>query len=338
MNVMATIKDIAQLAQVSIATVSRILNDDQSISVTKETREKVLSIANELQYVKKKKTMVKVDSTFSIGIIQWYTLEQELEDPYYLAVRLGIEKFCEKEKIRIVRYFKNDTETPICHEDGLICIGKFSKEEIDYFKGCCENIIFVDLISENIEENSIVLDFEKAMEEVLDYLCSLNHRSIGYLGGEEFDKDHKKFNDARLKAFIHYALVHKLDYEPYMMLGEYTRESGYLMTKQLIEENRLPTALFAASDPIAIGALRALQEANIDVPKQVSLIGFDDISASGYTTPPLTTVHAPAQEMGEYAARIVYSKALCHTSIPMKMYLPCHLIKRETCNKKEDES
>ena len=109
------------------------------------------------------------------------------------------------------------------------------------------------------------------------------------------------------------------------------------MTKKMIEKGNLPTALFAASDPIAIGALRAMQEAGIEVPKQVSLIGFDDISASSYTNPPLTTVHAPAQEMGEYAAKLVVSKLLCDTLIPMKIYLPCHLVKRETCQIKEDQ-
>lgn len=335
---MATIKDIAQLAQVSSATVSRILNHDATISVTPETRQKVQKIAKELQYTKKTRTQIKPAPSFTIGIVQWYSLEQELEDPYYLSVRLGVERYCQQQEIPIVRYFKNDQHHPdIGQKDGLICIGKFSEEEIAYFKTCCQNILFVDLISETIQENSIVLDFDKAMQDVLDYLCSLNHQKIGYLGGEEFGSDHKKFSDARLKAFRQYALLHGLEVQPYIMLGQYTSESGYQMTKKMIDEGTLPSALFAASDPIAMGALRALQEAKIEVPKQVSLIGFDDISASAYTNPPLTTVHAPALEMGEYAAQLVASKLLCNTKIPMKIYLPCHLVKRETCQIKEDQ-
>ena len=335
---MATIKDIAQLAQVSPATVSRILNQDATISVTPETRQKVLEIAKELQYTKKTRNQIGSVPAFTIGIVQWYSLEQELEDPYYLSVRLGVERYCQQMGIPIVRYFKNDQHHPdISQRDGLICIGKFSEDEISYFKSCCQNILFVDLISETIRENSIVLDFDKAMQDVLDYLCSLHHRKIGYLGGEEFGSDHKKFNDARLKAFLQYALLHNLEVQPYIMLGQYTSESGYQMTKKMIEKGNLPTALFAASDPIAIGALRAMQEAGIEVPKQVSIIGFDDISASSYTNPPLTTVHAPAQEMGEYAAKLVVSKLLCDTLIPMKIYLPCHLVKRETCQIKEDQ-
>lgn len=329
---MATIKDIASLANVSSSTVSRILNQDTTISVTPETRQKVWQIAKELHYTKKIKNSSPMNTSFTMGIVQWYTLEQELEDPYYLSIRLGAERYCQEHGIQVLRYFKSDQDYHAIDKiDGLICIGKFSKEEISEFKTKSQNILFVDLISEGIEENSIVLDFEKAMKDVLNYIRELGHVSIGFLGGEEFGSDYKKFSDPRLKTFKSYAKEYGIHYESFIRLGEYTSESGYQMTKNMMAEGNMPTALFAASDPIAMGALRALQEAQIQVPQDITLIGFDDIPSSSYTNPPLTSVHAPAQEMGEYAARLVSSKILCHTLIPMKIYLPCHLVKRETC-------
>ena len=100
----------------------------------------------------------------------------------------------------------------------------------------------------------------------------------------------------------------------------------------MINQGDLPTAIFCASDPIAIGALRALQERNIRVPEDISLIGFDDIKAASFTTPPLTTVFAPADLMGEYGANIVYNLLSKYSSpTPVQITLPCVLIERESC-------
>lgn len=330
---MATIKDIALKANVSAATVSRILNHDPTISVTEETRQKVLEVAKQLNYVKKEKNK---STGFTVGIVQWYTIEEELEDPYYLSVRLGVEQYCYDNDIQIVRYFKNDGNmTNVEHLNGIICIGKFSEIEIKHFKSLSNNIIFVDLISSTINENSIVLDFKNAIIDALEYLTSLGHRYIGYLGGKEFTKERKEYQDLRLETFIQYCKEHEIVYEPYVLTDRFTSESGYLMTKKLIETNHLPTAFLAASDPIAIGALKAFHEFDIHVPDDISIIGFDDIPAAGYTIPPLTTLKAPAQQMGENAAHLIYSGILRDKEIPMKIYMPCQLTIRKTCKKKE---
>ena len=93
--IMATLKDIAQMAQVSIATVSRILNNDPTLSVPQQTRENVLEAAKALQYQKKKKN----DPGIHICLIQWYSLQQEINDPYYLTLRHGVEDYCAKNGI-----------------------------------------------------------------------------------------------------------------------------------------------------------------------------------------------------------------------------------------------
>ena len=89
---MATIKDIASAAGVSAAAVSRILNNDETLNVSPETRQKVLDTARELHYVKRGRPSVK--SLFTLGIIQWFSSQQELEDNYYLLIRQGIEDYC----------------------------------------------------------------------------------------------------------------------------------------------------------------------------------------------------------------------------------------------------
>ena len=166
----------------------------------------------------------------------------------------------------------------------------------------------------------------------MDYLQLSNHQKIGFLGGKELLDDNTIYPDPRKEVFIKYCNDHNITYETYLYEDAFTTESGYTMMVEMISKKDLPTAIFCASDPIAIGALRALLEHNIKVPEDISLIGFDDIKAASFTNPPLTTVYAPATLMGEYGASIVYHILSKYSSpAPMKIVLPCTLIERESC-------
>lgn len=329
---MATIKDIAEKANVSAATVSRILNQDDTLSVTDRTRENVLKVARELNYIKKK---TQTQQT-TIGIFQWYSLFQELEDPYYQAIRIGIEKYCASRQIEVIRAFRSDSNylDALKGISCLICIGKFNDEQIHSFENITKNIIFVDMKTSKIHCNTIVLDFHQAVIDALDYLSELGHQHIGYLGGKEYLEDDTIYFEQRKETFIHYCQDHGITYEPYLMEDEFSAESGYEMTLKLIEKGNLPTAIFAASDPIAIGAMRALYKNGYKVPDDVSIMGFDDINVAHYSNPPLTTVHAPAEFMGEYAAHYVTLLAKedsLEYQTPIRLTLPCSLTIRDTC-------
>lgn len=330
---MATIKDVANLANVSSATVSRILNNDRTLSVQEETRQIVLEAAKQLNYTKKRKNN---KNEFTIGIVQWYSLQQEIDDPYYLQIRQGIENFCFQNNINVIRTFRSDQNylDTLKDVDGLVCVGKFNNDEITQFKKISNKIIFLDMSSPDINDSTITLDFNKAVIDALEYLRSLNHHKIGYLGGKEYIEENVVYHDTRKEIFIDYCNKNNIEYKNYIIEDEFTTESGYSMMMELINNNNLPSAIFCASDPIAIGALRALHESNIRVPQDVSLIGFDDIKAASFTNPPLTTVYAPASLMGEYGASIVYHILSKYTSpTPMRITLPCTLIERESCKK-----
>lgn len=328
---MATIKDIANLANVSSATVSRILNNDRTLSVPEETRKNVLNAAKKLNYIKKKKYL-KTD--FVLGIVHWYSLRHEIDDPYYLKIRQGIESFCFENQIDVIRAFKTDKNylENLKNVDGLVCIGKFSTAEIAQLKKISSNIIFLDMISPNHEDSTITLDFKKAVTDVLMYLKALNHKKIGFLGGLEYLDDIIVYHDKRKETFVDFCEKNNIIYKPYILESEFSSEAGYTMMTDLINRGDLPTAIFCASDPIAIGALRALQENNIRVPEDISLIGFDDIKATRFTTPPLTTVFAPAESMGIYGANIVFNMlSKLPSPTPLQITLPCTLIERESC-------
>ncbi len=137
---MATIRDIAERAGVSPATVSRILNHDTSLSTSVETKQRVIQVAKELNYIKKTR-LSSSPSRYTIGILQWMSVEQELEDRYYLLIRQGIEDYCAKHKINVVRTFLTDHNflQQFNNIDGIISIGKFSKSDINTLKSITDN-------------------------------------------------------------------------------------------------------------------------------------------------------------------------------------------------------
>lgn len=334
---MATIRDIANMAGVSITTVSRILNNDATLSTSMETKQKVLEAAKKLNYIKTGKS---TRAAFKLGIVQWFSAEQEMKDSYYLSVRNGIEDFCIKNCIQIVRAFKTDMNymEQLRSVDGLICIGKFSKKEIKSLIKISDNIVFLDMPVEDYSVTTFTLDFKGAVNQVMDYLVSEGHTEIAFLAGKEYVEGNVAFNDERIKAYKSYCVRHQLDSKKYLMEGSYSIESGYEMMTELMKKEDLPTAVFAASDYIAFGAMKAIKDHGMRIPEDISVVGFDDAEICNYTTPSLTTVQAPAYEMGQYGVNFLFAASNLSAETPVKVKMPCRLVKRESCKTISDIS
>lgn len=327
---MATIKDIAQAAGVSPAAVSRILNEDVTLNVPVETRQRVFEAAERLKYKKKK---LAAKSTFILGIVQWFSIEEELQDSYYLMIRQGIEDFCIKNSISIVRIFKTDTQYKEMLKDvnGIICIGKFSKRRVEEFIDICKNIVFLDMPVEQYNITTLTMDFEQAVNQALNYLVRLGHKKIAFLGGREYVGNDELVLDERKQAYISFMKKNKLSYKEYMIEGNFSSASGYEMMNELLSRVDKPTAVFTASDALAYGAMKAIQELGLKIPQDISIIGFNDMEMSAYTSPALTTIHAPAYDMGQHGANLIYVSSNLSINTPIKAKIPCFLVERESC-------
>lgn len=327
---MATIRDIAKMAGVSASTVSRILNNDVSLKTSLETKQKVIETAKKLNY---KKVVKQGKAAFKLGIVQWFSPEQETKDSYYFMIRKGIEDFCIKNCIQIVRAFKSDVNymEQLENVDGLICIGKFSYGEVNKLIKVSKNIVFLDMEVEEYSVTTFSLDFKKAVYDVMEYLEARGHKKIGFLGGKEFVEQGVKFDDDRKKYYLKYCNKHHLDGSQYLKEGIYSVESGYGMMSELIQEKNIPTAVFAASDHIAIGAMKAIHENGLRIPEDISIIGFDDVDLCEFTIPTLTTVHAPAYDMGQYGVNFLFASSNLTLSTPIKVKMSCEIIERESC-------
>lgn len=333
---MATIKDIAKEAGVSAAAVSRILNEDQTLSVSPETRQRVFETAERLHYNKKSR-MVK--STFRLGIVQWFSAEEEMQDSYYLLVRQGIEDFCKKNGIAIVRAFRSDYNYMDILKDvnGLICIGKFGKSEVEEFIRICSNVVFLDMPVEQYNITTLTMDFGQAVKQALDYLVELGHEKIAFLGGKEYVGEKELFHDERKRAYVSYMKKKKLDYRSYLYEGSFSTVSGYEMMKEILLKSEHPTAVFTASDALAFGAMKAIKEAGLKIPEDISVIGFNDTEMSAFTSPALTTIHAPAYDMGQHGANLLYVASNLSIHTPLKIKIPCYLVERDSCTMRKND-
>ena len=331
---MATIKDIAQTAGVSPATVSRVLNYDKSMSVSDETRKKIFDIAEQLNYKKSNRQKKTASQTHRIAIVEWYTELEELDDLYYYSIRLGIEKKAQELGYDIVRIFNNDSLSQLEQIDGIIAIGKFSSKQVKELEQYSPALVFVDSDTLDQGHSCVTTDFEHAVTHVLDHFLQQDIQEIGMIAGREETADGTtSLDDPRLACFCRY-LSDKGLYQPtYVKTGKFSSESGYQLMKDMIDEQKeqMPKAFFIASDALSVGALRALQEAGIAVPQDVQIISFNDTSIAKYVYPPLSTVTVFTEEMGKQALQMLDQMIKTDESpIPYMIKLSTKLTLRES--------
>lgn len=328
---MSTLKDIAVRLGLSVATVSRVLNRDKRFSVAEQTKEKIFRAAEELGYVRAAKDEKK--TTPSFGLVTWYNEKEELLDPYYLTIRLGVEKTAFAKNIRLNRFFRKNgrfqfDSSPL---DGIIAIGKFNEEELASFSDITPNIVCVDDAPNDRRFDSVVTDFEKAVCEMLDYLYQAGHRRIGYIGGRDFTVNNELFQqDFRELAYISY-MKRKGQYRlSDLYLGRYRPDDGYTLAQAMLERKKLPTAVFISNDSLVVGVMRALYEHGISVPEDISLAGFNDNESSRYLIPSLTTVKVHAEFMGQEAVSLLLERMESGRPIAKRVVLPTELVIRES--------
>lgn len=340
---MVTIKDIAKHSQVSTATVSRILNNDPSLSVSEETRKRVLDIVSEMNYKplrRKSAKPKKQEETYNIGVI---ILNDETIDPYFQSIRLGAENACNQYPLSIVSTMivgkSQITAESLSGLDGLIVIGDVDIADLKGIYADNNNIVAVDYLPKDTNVDVVISDFEGATELVLTYLIDLGHTDIAYIGGKGEIFGVSKFKtsdkeDTRKSTFEKVMKEKGLYNEDRILIGEWSTASGYMLTKQLVETNQLPSAIVVGSDPTAMGVLRALHEADIKVPEDISIFSYDDIEAAAYMNPPLSTVKVYGDEMGKTAVKLLYDRLKGRT-IPLKVILPAELVIRDSVNPKD---
>lgn len=325
----ATLKDIADRVGVSLATVSRVLNKDTSLSVGNETRQRILDAAEALHYSKNKR---HTNSTARkrLAIVQWYSETEEQDDLYYMSIRMGIEQRGQDNQFEVTRIFQNNLQELGPDFDAVIAVGKFSEPQVKELAAVTGNLVFVDDDQFAAGFDSVITDFQLATERVVDYFWQRGIKEIGIIHGAEMTTDHQlTVTDRRMLGF-QAAMEKRGVFEPkFVFEGDYTSDSGFKMMQKAIDTlgDQLPTAFFVANDPMAAGALKALQANGIEVPKRVKIFSFNNTSLATYVYPELSAVNVDTELMGATAVNLVMSRLTGRTTT-QRVELDTKLVER----------
>lgn len=334
---MATLKDIAEKAQVSQATVSRILNRDESLNVTAQTRENVLAAAKELGYktISQRHITSGADKERRIGIAQMFEMHEQMEDIYYIMLKNTIDEVCFDRKWTTIMFYRNEEGVFTKHDDlpidGLIAIGRFSPDEIQAFHTYTDNIVFLDSSPDDMHYYSVVPNYHLAVNRVLKSFQEKGKNRIAYLGSVNTLDDTKSLTmDPRFYYFKNSLLNQDSFCEDYVIDCEMNSRSSYeVMLKYLKDHPRTnyPDAIFAASDAVAPGLVKALHECELAIPVDISVITFNNTSFSEFSNPPLSSIEVYMKESAASAA-ICLELLWNGRSLPKKIIVPCSLIDR----------
>jgi Transcriptional regulators len=331
---MATIKDVAKMAGVSISTVSYALNDNPKVS--KKTKQKVMEAARQLNYQKNGLASdLKKNSTRTIAIIV-----TDLAGPHYAELVKGIQEVTMSKGYDLLACSsvgeKTSTAVKFLTEkrvDGAIVLAHNISEEIILQSARKEfPIILLDRQVDSEFVVSIEVDNEQGCRMAAEYLIEQGHRDIAFISGNAISSLHVQ----RARGYESALRKHGLDGKSRLhQFGMFNQENGYSMTKMLIAQGNLPTAIMYANDEMAIGGLKAFREYGIKVPSDVSIVGFDDIELAQYVRPALTTVMQPKYERGALAAHLIFQ--ILEGQETQNYYkLPTQLVLRDSVQKRTE--
>lgn len=328
---MITIKEIAQQAGFSPSTVSRLLSNDPSLSVSPETKQKILNTALSLGYERKYiKTIIE-----KIALLFWITEIEELEDIYFKDMRLKIEKYANENNMELVTIKKESGISKIPKDiNGFIAIGSFSEKEISKLLKITKNGVFIDSNPAPDYYDSVQPNTPLITKKAIDYFIKNGHSNIGFIGGT-FHNPNTDLEEKDIREVAFRSYMQKIGYfneDNIFIEPNFSVDSGYKSAKKAIEnlKDKLPTAFFVASDPISIGVLQALNEYNIPVPSRVSVISINNIDVSKYVSPPLSTFNIDINELCKTAIDLLSERIIEDRKLQKTIYLNCELVVRKS--------
>ena len=318
-----TLKEVAGKAGVSVTTVSRILHNDPNLSVSPQTRERVLKAASDLSYQVRKPAH---QANKRLAIMQWYHHDQELTDLYYLNLRLQIEQAAQAAGWETMTAFANNWETVLPDVENVIAIGKYSRAQLEKMQQRFANIVVVDDDCLELGLDCVLPDLAGGIRQAVHYL-QRHYAEIGMIAGQEETTDGRLVDDRRLSAFQ--AAVDPSQAENYVY-GDYQSVGGYQAMKSLLSQHPGLSAVIVANDVMAIGALHWLNDQGVQVPQQLALISCNNTAAAQYAYPALSAIDLPTGQMTEEALRLLHERQVNPTVAAKRLVLATKLVCRQS--------
>lgn len=343
---MPTLKEIAQHAGFSISTVSRVLNQDLSRRFSEETKSKIRSAARELGYEpsdtpksaegKNNPSPIAVNHR-KIGCIVAVP-QNKYNHPYFSPILEGIEQKLDElgHRLTFVSTMKELQDEKEMRRriqeselDGFIIVEGIQPEMYEIVKQMVPAVVGIDIADLTVPV--VTYDRVQAAKSAVRHLIAQGHTRIAFIGGAGLTGDMER--EKRYRGYLYAMQEAQLEVDPHLVVNagwdvdvSYARMTDMLNKQQ----GKRPTAVFAASDMLAISAMRAAAEQGLDVPQDIAFVGLDNIELSQYTFPPLTTIHIPKSEIGQLAAKTLIDELEGKNPLPYRMSVPFQLIVRQS--------
>jgi LacI family transcriptional regulator len=303
-----TLRDVAKIAGVSTATVSRVINNPEKVKP--RTLEKVRKVIEELHYSPNLiARSLKVQKSFMIGL-----LVPNILNPFFAKIARGTENLLnergytvlildtQENSVKEAKYLKDLLERRV---DGLIIVP--SKEDTDIPKVLRKKpipAVFVDRYFSK-DFDSVKGNNFSGISLLVSHLVNRGYRRIGFISGPLETLPGRE----RYEAFIRLLALYGLEAKPaHVKISDFSIEGGYVKTKELLESGDIPEAVVAANNFMGVGALKAIREKGLRVPQDLGLVVFDEVFLADLADPPLTVVVQPAEEMGKVAAEMLLER------------------------------
>ncbi|MDO5135236.1 MAG: LacI family DNA-binding transcriptional regulator [Eubacteriales bacterium] len=333
-----TLKEIAAEAGVSISTVSRVLNHTGTKAASQEVRDRIWEIVRRTGYTPnsaaqslKKGQQGVPQSTHSLACLFARTPDAP-NDPFFSSLAKSVEMEAYKNNYILKSSFTSIdiTKPENCrliletNVNGVVMLGRCDKATLKFMKQHFHYVAYTGLNGIDANYDQILCDGYDASVYAMEHLIGLGHRHIGYVGEISKENRYRGYRDS-LEA-------HGLPCgSAYVAAVNFSSSGGYQGAQKLLQQQPKITAIFCGNDITAIGALRAVKDFGLKIPKDISVISIDDIDTAQYLSPMLTTIHVPVEEMGKTAAKTLIDRINGGHTLPMKIVLPFHLANRESC-------
>lgn len=311
MNMSATIKDVARHTGLSVATISKYINGGNVLEQNRESIEEAIKVLD--FRVNEMARGLKTNKTKTIGI-----LIPNLEQAFSTTIVSNVENILIKQGYStIICDYKEDATLEreklqfLIRKmvDGIILMPLGDGvEDQSFIQGIIDEgiiVVLIDRMLKNVECDVVLVDNLNAAYAAVEELIVKGHKRIGIITGPE----EVYTSQERLKGYYRVHEDYSMDIdERYIKRGDYKIDSGYRLLKEMFEEEEPPTAVFVTNYEMTLGAVMAINDSNISVPDQLSLIGFDNIELARVVKPPLTIVVQPMKSIGETSAEILLKR------------------------------
>jgi DNA-binding LacI/PurR family transcriptional regulator len=333
-------QDVAKLAGVSRTTVSFVLNDVPGVKISEETRKRVLAAAQELNYYPTAAARsLASGKTNRIGLILGEGRDRLAADAFLPTFLQGITASVHQRGYLLMVQLAEDVPSPEAYArlireqqvDGVILSGPRSDDPL---LAQLADEQFPLILHGQLDDHDfpcVDVDNHAGAYQAVNHLVSLGHHRVGFISNAPLSYSGTR---GRFVGYKHALSEHDIPEDPDLVrTAAFLPEAGRVAMEQLLGLPEPPTAVFAASDVVALGALYAVHDANLSTPDDVALVGFDDIFFAAYTRPPLTTIRVPAYGLGWTAAEILI--ALIEGDKVSSVTLETELVLRESCGAKQ---